>query len=127
MIALGEVVHYERDFPLDLVRPDTVGTKKPVKVGITLMVRHVDCKASRDVTSARRASAILGEEQDLDESDMYAACITGWKGEFSIEKDGPAVEYSPENARELLANPRTSWVFAQVRNATLRIENFMDA
>ena len=130
---LTSVVHYERDFPFNLIHPATVGTAKPQELldedtgkPITLRVRHIDCQAAQEVAEKRRAASVLLDADDApDEADLYAACISGWDGEINMGPLGK-LPYTPENAARILRHPACKWVFAQVRNAVLRIGNFTD-
>ena len=123
---LASIVNYERDFPLELIKPDTVGSKRPQKLGITLMIRHIDCEAATEVARKRQAASILDDDSGVDSQvEIYAACISGWKGEITVE--GVGLTYTPENALKLLSHPNLKWVFAQVRAAALKIGNFTGA
>lgn len=123
MVDLAQVVHYERAFPLAL-KTFPKG-EMPKEIGVTIMVRHVDCGAAAEISQAAASASVTGRPKQVGEGELYAACVAGWEGDVQI--DGEALPYTPENARRLLCDPRCKWILAQVRAAALDIGNFTDA
>ena len=121
-MAISDIVQYEREFPLELKHPKTGKT-----IGVTLMVRHVDCEAATAV-GERMAAGILGDDTDKASTqiDLYAACISGWDwGGQEFENGKGVLEYSPENARYVMKHPSAKWIVRQVMVAVSKIGNFI--
>ncbi|WP_226780346.1 hypothetical protein [Oceaniglobus trochenteri] len=123
-MAIADLVQYEREFPLKLKRPDT---RK--EIGVTFMVRHIDCQAATEVGDRGRATAVLGESGGSTAWDRQletiAACVCGWDwGDQEFEEGKGAPEYSPEAVLRVLRHPSAKWIVVQVVEATGKIGNF---
>ncbi len=61
-------------------------------------------------------------EEEVEETDLLAACTLGWKG---VGVDGKEVAFSKEAAAKLYADPQLRWFRAQVKAAMDERELFI--
>lgn len=76
--------------------------------------------AMLDIERRKASGEVFDKEAEGIE--LLLAVIKGWRG---VEFDGEALEYTPDNARKLLTDPRTSWIGEQVAPFSLSRRNFV--
>lgn len=79
-------------------------------------------KMRRQLTKTGKLEFADPAEEEVEETDILAACTLGWKG---IAVDGKEVAYSREAAAKLYADPALRWFRAQVKAAMDERELFI--
>ena len=113
----------EQGAVLELVHPATFGTDAEEPIGVYLTVMGADSQPVRDALADFNKRKSRGQKVSDEEFGLTIAelVIIGWE---NLALDGEELEFSKQNCRRLLRDPRMEWVVKQIGPFVLDLRNF---
>jgi hypothetical protein len=125
---IGKIVVYEHIFELVVTLPNS-----DIPTGLVMGIRSASseqCKAimrkhTNDQAQGNRAKQkrITAEQLENNELESVAASIAWWRWDGDATYNGEKPEFSMKIAVEILGE--VNWLYAQVKEAGINLENFM--
>ncbi len=123
---ISKVVDYEKTFSLIVLNPITdepFGLSMRVRSSGSETCKAIYRKHADEILEMRyRGKRPKGKQAEREELERTAACIASWAWEGEANYNGEKPELGMSKAIEVL--DKVPWIYAQVKEASERLENF---